>query len=154
MTVRLPDFTVPKVEDKMMVNGKARQHVKARRQGSHPTGNHAIMKKWQTLKRFGIPALFFAGCQCSLPGRAEIGFDWPGPTLTVARSGADVTLSWPISTDPLYVLEFSTEAGSWCELGAAPVSVNKCWQVLVPASRAQCWFRLHRPRWTQLKILR
>jgi hypothetical protein len=111
------------------------------------------MKTWEMMVKLAFAAALYLFASPGLdPGSAAVGFDWPGPTLTVARTDPGITLSWPIPTDPGFVLECSTEAGSWYPLGLAPVPTNGCWQVVVPRSNAYCWFRLHKPIWAPLKI--
>jgi hypothetical protein len=105
------------------------------------------MEKLRSLIRWQRAAWLLALGSLGLHlARAQSGFDWPGPTLRVTRSDRGIVLSWPISTDPHFFLEYSRtgEASSWCAVGQVPVRIGGCWQFTVPASEACGWFRLHR----------
>jgi hypothetical protein len=51
------------------------------------------------------------------------------PSLTISAAGSTVTLSWPLSTDPAYILQTSTNLASataWSSVTNAPViSINQ-----------------------------
>jgi hypothetical protein len=67
------------------------------------------------------------------------------PALGIARSGTNVMISWPLSTDPAYTLQSNTNllaSNSWTTVSSAQViSINQN-VVTLPATNRPVFFRL------------
>jgi hypothetical protein len=68
------------------------------------------------------------------------------PSLAIARSSADLTVSWPFPSAG-YVLESSTSLSpaSWKPAGVVPVNNNGRWEVTTPTTQSESYFRLRKP---------
>ncbi|HSY19883.1 MAG TPA: hypothetical protein VK815_16185 [Candidatus Acidoferrales bacterium] len=67
------------------------------------------------------------------------------PALDIARSGTNVIVKWPLSTDPAYVLQSNTNllaTNSWATLSSAQtISINQI-LVTLPTTNRTAFFRL------------
>ncbi len=66
------------------------------------------------------------------------------PTLGITRAGDNIQLSWPLSTDPAYILQATTNlaAAAWTTVANAPViAINQKVVTLQPAS-GMAYYRL------------
>lgn len=66
------------------------------------------------------------------------------PALAISRSGANVTLKWPLSTDPAYTLQFNSNLVStnWTTVTNLPAIVINQKMVTLPAADGAVFFRL------------
>jgi hypothetical protein len=69
-----------------------------------------------------------------------------GPNLAIVRSGPALTVSWPFPSAG-YILESSTglNATSWRPTDTVPVNKNGQWEVTMPTTQSQGYFRLRKP---------
>ena len=78
-----------------------------------------------------------------------LGPDYPlTPTLAATIGGGNVTLAWPTNyASPAFTLVSSPALGSsasWTAVGTTPTVVGANYRVVVPATNAAQFFRLHR----------
>jgi hypothetical protein len=69
-----------------------------------------------------------------------------GPQLGIARKAATFTVSWPFPSAG-YVLESSTSLNpaSWKPTDTLPMNKNGQWEVTMPTTQSQSYFRLRKP---------
>ena len=69
-----------------------------------------------------------------------------GTVLAIARNGAALTVSWPFLS-PGYVCESSTSLNPtiWKLADGTPMNNKGRWEVTVPATQSQGFFRLRKP---------
>jgi hypothetical protein len=71
---------------------------------------------------------------------------YPGPKLSIDRSGTAITLSWSSATTP-YTIESSPSLNppSWKAVDSLPVNRRGQWQLTVPPNPTQSYYRLRAP---------
>jgi hypothetical protein len=66
------------------------------------------------------------------------------PSLTIAKSGANIILQWPANILPNWTAQQTTDLLSgWSSVTAIPVLTNGVWQLTVPRQSGSHFFRLH-----------
>jgi hypothetical protein len=71
---------------------------------------------------------------------------YPRPTIQIARSGATVSLSWPLAASNFTVKAASTlNGGGWVNAPGTPVIVNGRYTLVLPAAEQTMFYRLFTP---------
>ena len=69
------------------------------------------------------------------------------PSLTISRSGSNLTLSWPASTDPAYGLQSAPSVApptTWASVPGSPTIVGGQYVVTVPIAVGPVYYRLQK----------
>jgi hypothetical protein len=96
--------------------------------------------------RYDLQVVKSAALSLSTSETYALAYEVLAPSLSISRSGSNVTVAWPVYPDG-FVLQATTNLlnPGWSAVGATPVLTNNQNAVTLPITNAHRFFRLRRP---------